>query len=108
MSRYHDLIDQYSLKVMLDAIADADGSQYKAAEALGIHRNTISRELTKQGWDVVRVRRYCEEHNPVFRAKKEATRRRREHQAILRKPVQMIGLEMLLNESPRSAEKYCA
>jgi len=105
---YQEQMEQASLKIMLDAVVRAEGNQIKAAEALGIHRNTVSRELRKHGWNLSRIRRYAEEHNPVIRAKQELRRRARLNPEVLKKPVVAVGLDVLLNGSSSAIRRWTA
>jgi len=54
---YTDAIRQFKRRYILEVLAHHKGNQCKAAEELGMHRNTLSRTLTELGMDSAQIRK---------------------------------------------------
>lgn len=54
---YADAVREFKRRFILEVLARHRGNQCKAAEELGMHRNTLSRTLTELGMDSVQIRR---------------------------------------------------
>ena len=53
---YSDAIKQFKRRYILEVLAHHKGNQCKAAEELGMHRNTLSRTLAELELDTVQIR----------------------------------------------------
>jgi DNA-binding NtrC family response regulator len=53
---YSDAVRQFKRRFIFEVLAHHNGNQCKAAEELGMHRNTLSRTLTELGLDSTQVR----------------------------------------------------
>ena len=53
---YTDAIRQFKRRYILEVLAHHKGNQCKAAEELGMHRNTLSRTLTELEMDTAKIR----------------------------------------------------
>lgn len=53
---YADAIRQFKRRYILEVLAHHKGNQCKAAEELGMHRNTLSRTLAELEMDTVQIR----------------------------------------------------
>ena len=53
---YTDAIRQFKRRYILEVLARHKGNQCKAAEELGMHRNTLSRTLTELELDTAQIR----------------------------------------------------
>ena len=53
---YADAVRQFKKRFILEVLAHHRGNQCKAAEALGMHRNTLSRTLAELDLDTVQIR----------------------------------------------------
>jgi DNA-binding NtrC family response regulator len=53
---YADAVREFKKRYILEVLANHRGNQCKAAEELGMHRNTLSRTLTELGLDSTQVR----------------------------------------------------
>jgi len=53
---YADAVRQFKRRFILEVLAHHRGNQCKAAEALGMHRNTLSRTLAELDLDTVQIR----------------------------------------------------
>ena len=53
---YADSVKQFKRRYILEVLAHHKGNQCKAAEELGMHRNTLSRTLTELELDTTQIR----------------------------------------------------
>ena len=53
---YSDAVRQFKKRFILEVLAKHRGNQCKAAEELGMHRNTLSRTLTELGLNSAQIR----------------------------------------------------
>ena len=53
---YADSIKQFKRRYIMEVLAQHKGNQCKAAEELGMHRNTLSRLLTELEMDSAQIR----------------------------------------------------
>ncbi len=53
---YTEAVRQFKRRYMLEVLAHHKGNQCKAAEELGMHRNTLSRTLTELDMDTAKIR----------------------------------------------------
>jgi DNA-binding NtrC family response regulator len=53
---YTDAVRDFKKRYILEVLARHRGNQCKAAEELGMHRNTLSRTLTELGLDSTQIR----------------------------------------------------
>lgn len=53
---YTDAVRQFKRRYLLEVLARHKGNQCKAAEELGMHRNTLSRTLTELELDTAQIR----------------------------------------------------
>jgi len=53
---YNDAVREFKKRYILEVMARHRGNQCKAAEELGMHRNTLSRTLTELGLDSAQIR----------------------------------------------------
>jgi DNA-binding NtrC family response regulator len=53
---YTDAIRQFKKRYILEVLAHHKGNQCKAAEELGMHRNTLSRTLAELDLDTAQIR----------------------------------------------------
>ena len=51
---YTDAVRQFKRRYILEVLANNKGNQCKAADELGMHRNTLSRTLAELDMDMVR------------------------------------------------------
>lgn len=54
--RYEDAVKQFKRQYLLEVLRANRGNQCKAAEELGMHRNTLSRTMAELSLDVTEVR----------------------------------------------------
>lgn len=54
--RYEDAVKQFKRQYLLEVLRANRGNQCKAAEELGMHRNTLSRTMAELSLDVAEVR----------------------------------------------------
>lgn len=54
---YADAVREFKRRFILEVLSRHRGNQCKAAEELGMHRNTLSRTLTELGMDSAQIRR---------------------------------------------------
>lgn len=54
--RYDDAVRQFKRQYLLEVLRANRGNQCKAAEELGMHRNTLSRTMAELSLDVAEVR----------------------------------------------------
>ena len=69
---YTEAVRQFKKRYILEVLAQHKGNQCKAAEELGMHRNTLSRAMAELGLDLAEVRaglkRPPRSERPVFSA----------------------------------------
>lgn len=53
---YSDAVREFKKRYILEILSRHRGNQCKAAEELGMHRNTLSRTLTELGMDSAQIR----------------------------------------------------
>lgn len=53
---YADAVRQFKRRYLLEVLAQHKGNQCKAAEALGMHRNTLRRTLAELDLDSTQIR----------------------------------------------------
>ncbi len=53
---YTDSVKQFKRRYILEVLAQHKGNQCKAAEELGMHRNTLSRTLAELDLDTAQIR----------------------------------------------------
>lgn len=53
---YNDAVRQFKRRYLLEVLANHKGNQCKAAEELGMHRNTLSRTLAELELDSAQIR----------------------------------------------------
>lgn len=53
---YADAIREFKKRYILEVLAHHKGNQCKAADELGMHRNTLSRTLTELDMDTAQIR----------------------------------------------------
>ena len=53
---YADAVRQFKKRYILEVLAHHKGNQCKAAEELGMHRNTLSRTLSELDLDTTQIR----------------------------------------------------
>ena len=53
---YVDAVREFKRRFILEVLARHRGNQCKAAEELGMHRNTLSRTLAELGMDSAQIR----------------------------------------------------
>ena len=54
--RYEDAVKQFKRQYLLEVLRAHRGNQCKAAEELGMHRNTLSRTMAELSLEVTEVR----------------------------------------------------
>ena len=54
---YTEAVRQFKRRYLLEVLAQYKGNQCKAAEELGMHRNTLSRTLAELNMDTAQIRR---------------------------------------------------
>ena len=54
---YTEAVRQFKRRYLLEVLAQHKGNQCKAAEELGMHRNTLSRTLAELNLDTAQIRR---------------------------------------------------
>ena len=55
--RYEDAVREFKKQYLREVLLAHRGNQCKAAEELGMHRNTLSRTMTELGMDLAQIRR---------------------------------------------------
>ena len=53
---YHDAVRQFKRRYLIEVLGKHKGNQCKAAEELGMHRNTLSRTLAELDLDTAAIR----------------------------------------------------
>jgi Fis family transcriptional regulator len=53
---YADAVREFKKRYILEVLSRHRGNQCKAADELGMHRNTLSRTLTELGMDSTQIR----------------------------------------------------
>jgi Fis family transcriptional regulator, factor for inversion stimulation protein len=54
--RYEDAVREFKKRYLLEVLMANRGNQCKAAEELGMHRNTLSRSMAELGLNLTEVR----------------------------------------------------
>ncbi len=54
--RYEDAVREFKKQYLREVLVAHRGNQCKAAEELGMHRNTLSRAMAERGLDLAEVR----------------------------------------------------
>lgn len=54
---YTDAVREFKKRFLFEVLAHHRGNQCKAAEELGMHRNTLSRTMAELGMDSAQIRR---------------------------------------------------
>jgi Fis family transcriptional regulator len=54
---YADAVREFKKRFLYEVLAHHRGNQCKAAEELGMHRNTLSRTMAELGMDSAQIRR---------------------------------------------------
>lgn len=76
--RYDDAVREFKKQYLREVLVAHRGNQCKAAEELGIHRNTLSRAMAELGLDLAEVRaglkRPPRSERPVFSAARSGYR----------------------------------
>ena len=69
-TRYEEAVREFKRQYLREVLVAHRGNQCKAAEELGMHRNTLSRTMTELGLDLAEVRaglkRPPRSERPVF------------------------------------------
>jgi Fis family transcriptional regulator, factor for inversion stimulation protein len=77
--RYEDAVREFKRQYLREVLVAHRGNQCKAAEELGMHRNTLSRTMAELGLDLAEVRaglkRPPRSERPVFSAARQSTAR---------------------------------
>jgi Fis family transcriptional regulator len=71
---YADAVRDFKKRYILEVLAHHRGNQCKAAEELGMHRNTLSRTLTELGMDSTQIRQGMRRPPTSVRPTRSATR----------------------------------
>ncbi len=75
-TRYDEAVRDFKKQYLREVLLAHRGNQCKAAEELGIHRNTLSRAMAELGLDLAEVRaglkRPPRSERPVFSAARQA------------------------------------
>jgi Fis family transcriptional regulator len=76
--RYEDAVRDFKRQFLREVLVNHRGNQCKAAEELGMHRNTLSRTMAELGLDLAEVRaglkRPPRSERPVFSAFRQGYR----------------------------------
>jgi DNA-binding NtrC family response regulator len=76
---YEEAVREFKKQYLREVLIKHRGNQCKAAEELGMHRNTLSRAMAELGLNLAEVRaglkRPPRSERPVFSAVRQATRR---------------------------------
>ena len=76
--RYEDAVKEFKRQYLREVLAANKGNQCKAAEELGIHRNTLSRTMAELGISLAEIRaglkRPPRSERPVFGAARQGIR----------------------------------
>lgn len=76
--RYDDAVREFKKQYLREVLVAHRGNQCKAAEELGMHRNTLSRAMAELGLDLTEVRaglkRPPRSERPVFSAARHGSR----------------------------------
>jgi hypothetical protein len=88
--RYEDAVRDFKKQYLREVLVAHRGNQCKAAEELGMHRNTLSRAMAELGLDLAEVRaglkRPPHSERPVFSAVRQGNRKAEpqpQHNAII-------------------------
>jgi DNA-binding NtrC family response regulator len=77
-TRYEDAVSEFKKQYLREVLAAHRGNQCKAAEELGMHRNTLSRTMAELGLSVAEVRAGLKHpprsERPVYNAARQAYR----------------------------------
>ena len=75
---YEDAVNEFKRQYLREVLVAHRGNQCKAAEELGMHRNTLSRTMAELGLDLAEVRaglkRPPRSERPVFSAVRQIYR----------------------------------
>lgn len=76
--RYEEAVGEFKKQYIREVLVAHRGNQCKAAEELGMHRNTLSRAMSELGLDLAEVRaalkRPPRSERPVFSAFRQGAR----------------------------------
>jgi DNA-binding NtrC family response regulator len=76
--RYEDAVREFKRQFLREVLEANRGNQCKAAEELGMHRNTLSRAMAELGLNLAEVRaglkRPPRSERPVYSAMRQGTR----------------------------------
>jgi len=76
--RYEDAVREFKRQYLREVLVAHRGNQCKAAEELGIHRNTLSRAMAELGLELAEVRsalkRPPRSERPVYSAARQSVR----------------------------------
>ena len=75
---YEEAVREFKKQYLREVLVAHRGNQYKAAEELGMHRNTLSRAMAELGLELAEVRtglkRPVRSERPVFSAFRQGFR----------------------------------
>jgi DNA-binding protein Fis len=74
--RYDEAVREFKKRFLMEVLAHHRGNQCKAAKALGVHRNTLSRMIAELGINPAEIRtglkRPVRSERPLYEAKRDA------------------------------------
>ncbi|HEY1767781.1 MAG TPA: hypothetical protein VGG26_09000 [Terracidiphilus sp.] len=68
MSYYEESVEQFRLAYLVNAVMATGGNMGRAAQATGVHRNTISRVLRAGGYPASRIKRILKQRSAAHEA----------------------------------------